>query len=64
MKAYVGAWLVLFSVMFYTIGFWSNESIANKIKNIVGVMIAITIALLGFFLFIEGAIALEQQLNI
>lgn len=64
MKAYVGAWLVVFSVVFYITGFCSDESIANKIKKIVGVMIAITIALLGFYLFIDGAIALEQQLNI
>ena len=64
MKTYVGAWLVVFSVVFYINVFWSNESIANKIKNIVGVMIVITIALLGFYLFIDGAIALEQQLNI
>lgn len=64
MKVYVGAWLIVFSVVLYINLFWSNESIANKIKNIVGVMIVITIALLGFYLFIDGAIALEQQLNI
>ena len=64
MKEYIGMWLICMALIIGIYGLCGENSIANKIKKIVGVMIAITIALLGFYLFIDGAIALEQQLNI